>query len=123
MWHLTRTLLSMKFNCRPCFSAFFGSQLWERMIQYIIICRAQPFPKQNISLNVSLSPMCFAQNILSYSCGHDFKGKNALPLMLSSNSLHVAITSCLLSKRNFAAILIQSCHVQECLVSVNVYGL
>ena len=95
------TLFRIKSNCRARFSAFIGSQLWERIIQCVISCGAQPFPKQNIiSLNVSLSPIGLAQNILWYSCGHDFKGKNALPFMVSNSSLRSAITSCLLSKRN-----------------------
>ena len=101
MFRLASTLFRIKSNCRARFSAFIGSQLWERIIQYVISCGAQPFPKQNIiSLNVSLSPIGLAQNILWYSCGHDFKGKNALPFMVSNSSLRSAITSCLLSKRN-----------------------
>ena len=101
MFRLASTLFRIKSNCRARFSAFIGSQLWERIIQCVISCGAQPFPKQNIiSLNVSLSPIGLAQNILWYSCGHDFKGKNALPFMVSNSSLRSAITSCLLSKRN-----------------------
>ena len=42
----------------------------------------------------------FGPELLWYSCGHDFKGKNALPFMVSNSSLRSAITSCLLSKRN-----------------------
>ena len=55
MFRLASTLFRIKSNCRARFSAFIGSQLWERIIQCVISCGAQPFPKQNIiSLNVSL---------------------------------------------------------------------
>ena len=101
MWRLTSALLRIKSNCRVRFSAFVGSQLWERIIHCEIRCGAQPFPKQNIiSLNVSLSPIGFAQNILWYSSGHHFKGKNASPLIIWNSSLRSAIISCLESKRN-----------------------
>lgn len=102
MFHFRSTLFSMKSSCHACFSALQGSQLWERMIQCVISCNAEPFPKQNnISLNVSLLPIGLAQNILWYSCGHAFKGKNASPLMVWNNFLRSVITSCLLSKWNF----------------------
>ena len=100
MWRFTSALLRMKSNCRARFSALVGSQLWERTIHSIISCGAQPLPKQNImSLNVSLSPMGFAQNILRYSSGHHFNGKNASPLITLNSSLLSAIISCLVSKR------------------------
>ena len=111
----------------PCtfFCLDVGSQLWEKMIQSgVVSCGAQPFPKQNsISLNVSLSPMGFAQNILWYSCGQVFSGKKLHVLTLSNDSLHSAIPSCLLNKRNLLRYGIESCHFEECLTSMSVYRL
>ena len=101
MWRFTSALLRIKSHCHARFSAFVASsQLWETIIHCEIRCGAQPFPKQNIiSLNDSLSPIGFAQNILWYSSGHHFKGKNASPFIIWNSSLRSAIISCLESKR------------------------
>lgn len=122
MFRFTSTLFRIKSECHARFSALQGSQLCERMIQSMTSCGAQPFPKQNnISLNVSLLLIGLAQNILWYSCGHAFKGKNASPLMVLNNFLHSVITFLLVKQTELATILIQVCHIHEFLTSVYIF--